>query len=195
MYKKLLLMAMSGCSLLYAVDEKDKRKPVLRPQERSVIIEEKANTYSIKLYGASYGKELFMHGSAYLDSISYTKMNVLGDVAIKNSMVSDDAKIMGELAAHKTTFGGTVKVQGPVAASSSKFKKSLFVVGNVLLINSQAQDLIIEPKSPNDIVNVYLEGWTSVTGNITFKGGNCTVFVSRGARFNGDIVNGKIYRQ
>lgn len=141
-------------------------------------------------------------GSILCSDVTQEKLSVNGPVTMTDSTFSTVTIIGPTQMAHSTvnnlTVTGTLtssndkinqlSLKGVLQAAESKIAK-INAVGDMTLTDSAVGNITIISSTAKP--NIYLKGKT-VTGNITFMGGNGVVYQEKTATIKGKVIGGKV---
>lgn len=136
-------------------------------------------------------------------------LSVQGPAKIQNATLAGQLKVDGPTTLKKTKVQGFLFVNGPVSLISSPvqqvrihgplYAQDSWIKGDVKinsrylkLVNTQAKNITVINKNiwSGEDIKVYLTNHALVKGNIQFVGKKGTVYLSKGARIGGHIING-----
>ena len=123
------------------------------------------------------------------------KKSTIATIMVKGPVTSTDSTITnltanGTLNLNNTTIE-KLTLKGPLEASDSSIF-NINVNGPLTFTDSRVGNVIVTDSTASNPGKVYLKGYTTVSGNISFKGGNGIVYQEKGAKIMGEVTGGKI---
>ena len=160
----------------------------------TTVIGETNVSGSFKAKGAHL-VDVSITGTTELTQSDFTGLvQVTGTTKMTENHFSQPVKITGHLTSELDNFGQSVQVAGIIDATGSVFSGDLKTSSNdINFSHVEANNLEILPGSSTHKQSLYLRDDSQIHGNINFAGGNGLVFITTGAKVDGEITGAEVF--
>ncbi len=148
----------------------------------------------------SLTQPLVVDGSAKINGSTFNGGEINGSSSLTDVNVLGAIKVNGSLEATNSTFLKETRINGSLKGNNSVFKNDLIISSNKTILNNCSTKNIYIKKSSSGLFSmnkenaVYLNGKSQVNGNIKFAGKGI-VYVEKGVKIAGKVINGKVVKK
>lgn len=123
---------------------------------------------------------------------------ITGDLKGGNNLFASNTKVIGTATLNHDHFKSLFDITGKLQSESATFAASVMITAcESSFYRSVMPDITMnaQPQCPSSLQKIFLKDKSQVKGNITFRGGNGKVYLSKDSALMGQIIGGSVIRE